>query len=299
VIVPWCGVLLSLTGIISPEQGPVETLMRRVDFHVDSTIVMHIQSLRGRLVPRRAGQAPSFDDPLSFDLEMDSATITLTTTALADLLNRYVFNYRGAPLRSLKLVIDHGRLKQSGSLHGLHFSVTSEPQVTPAGELLLHPKSIHVFGIAAGGLMKLFGLSLEKLADVHRASGVRILGNDLLLTPAMMLPPPRTRGKLAAITLGDSTITLRFRRTGPVEALAAPDPRVTSFMYFKGATLRFWTLTMQPADLFVVDHDPRDPFDFWLARYRRQLMAGFSKNTASGGLITEWPDLGKTMRGKP
>ena len=55
---------------------------------------------------------------------------------------------------------------------------------------------------------------------------------------------------------------------------------------------------MTPADLLVVDRDPRDPFDFWLARYRAQLIAGSSRNTASGGLITEWPDYRKVGANK-
>lgn len=271
----------------------VETVMRHVDFHVDSTLIMHIEYLRGRLIGRRPGQPPSFDDKLSFEIAMDTASITLSTAALADLLNRYVFSYRGSPLRALKVAVDHGRLKQSGRLHGMPFSIVSQATVTPAGELRLHPGSIHAFGIGVQGLMHLFGLSLQKLADVAKAPGVRIVGNDLLLTPAAMLPPPATRGKLVAVTLHDSALTLRFGGHGPVRALDVPDARATNYMYYRGGTLRFWTLTMTPADLLVVDLDPRNPFDFWLARYKSQLIAGSSRNTAEGGLITVWPDLNK------
>ena len=275
----------------------VETVMRNVDFHVDSTLIMHIDYLRGRLVGRRPGQPPWFDDKLSFDIEMDTASITLSTGALADLLNRYVFSYHGSPLRAIKVAVDHGRLKQSGRLHGMPFSIVCEASVTPAGEIRLHPASIHAFGVGVQGLMHLFGLSLQKLANVAKAPGVRIEGNDLLLAPATMLPPPSTHGKLVALTLGDSALTLRFGGHGPVHALEIPDARAINYMYYRGGTIRFWTLTMTPADLLVVDRDPRDPFDFWLARYRSQLIAGTSRNTADGGLITEWPDY-KKVRGE-
>lgn len=208
----------------------VETAMRHVDFHVDSTLVMHIEYLRGRLVGRRPGQPPWFDDKLSFDIEMDTASITLSTLALADLLNRYVFNYHGAPLRALKVAVDHGRLKQSGRLHGLPFSIITTATVTPAGELRLHPASIHALGVGVGGLMHLLGLSLQKLADVAKARGVRIEGNDLLLTPAAMLPPPATRGKLVAVVLHDSALTLHFGGHGPVRDLDIPDAHATNYM---------------------------------------------------------------------
>jgi hypothetical protein len=267
--------------------------MRRVDYHVDRTLILQIEYLRGRLMPQRAAEPPSFDDPRSFNIEMDTASITLTTGALADLLNRYVFNYPGTPLRRLELAVEKGRLKQKGRLHGMHFSLESDVAVTSSGELRLHPTSIHVLGIGVKGMMKLFGLSLHKLADVRGAPGVRIDGNDLLLTPAVMLPPPATRGTLVAVRLNDSSVTLRFGRHKAAAPLLIPGPPSGGYMYFRGGTLRFWSLTMKPADLLVVDHDPRDPFDFWLAEYKKQLMAGFSKNTATGGLMTEWPDYRK------
>lgn len=267
--------------------------MRNVDFHVDSTLIMHIAYLRGRLVGTRPGQPPWFDDRTSFNLEMDTASITLSTRALADLLNRYVFNYHGSPLRALKLSVDHGKLKQGGRLHGMPFSLVSDASVTPTGELRLHPASIHAFGVGVQGLMHLLGLSLQKVANVARAPGVRIDGNDLLLTPAAMLPPPVTQGKLVSLSLGDSAITLRFGGHGPVRPLEIPDAHATNYMYYRGGTIRFWTLTMTPANLMVVDLDPRDPFDFWLARYRTQLIAGTSRNTLDGGLVTTWPDLDK------
>ena len=274
-------------------QAPVrvETLMRHVDFHIDSTLVMHIEYLRGRLIGRRPGQPPWFDDPRSFDIEMDTASITLGSTALSGLLNRHVFGYPGAPLRALRVTVDHGHLQQHGRLHGLPFTLVTQATVTPGGELRLHPVSIHALGVGVQGLMRFLGLSLQKLADVRRAPGIRIVGNDLLLTPAAMLPAPATHGRLVGVTLLDSALTFHFGGHQPAGDLAVPDRRAVNFMYFRGGTIRFWTLTMTPADLLVVDADPRNPFDFWLARYRLQLVAGVSRNTADGGLITVWPDL--------
>ena len=41
----------------------------------------------------------------------------------------------------------------------------------------------------------------------------------------------------------------------------------------------------------LIDTDPRDPFDFFPARYKAQLVAGYSKNTAAQGLKTYMPDF--------
>jgi hypothetical protein len=48
---------------------------------------------------------------------------------------------------------------------------------------------------------------------------------------------------------------------------------------------------MSAADLQLIDADPRDPFDFFPAQYNAQLIAGYSKNTPSGGLRTYMPDF--------
>jgi hypothetical protein len=47
---------------------------------------------------------------------------------------------------------------------------------------------------------------------------------------------------------------------------------------------------MHDADLQLIDADPRDPFDFYPARYNAQLVAGYSKNTPAKGLKTYMPD---------
>ena len=60
-----------------------------------------------------------------------------------------------------------------------------------------------------------------------------------------------------------------------------------------GGTIRFGKLTMTDADLQLIDADPKDPFDFYPARYDAQLVAGYSKNTPSKGLKTYMPDYGE------
>jgi hypothetical protein len=270
--------------------APVETQMRHIDYHVDSTLVAHIDFLRGRLLATRPGAPVHFDDSQSFVIEMDTAVITLSTRDLSDLLNRYVFAFQGSPMHGLKVTTDSGRLKQSGRLHGIPFTVLSDVSLTEGGELRLHPRYIHALGIGVAGLMHTFGLSLQKVANVHKAPGVRIEKDDLLLTPGDMLPPPSTRGRLVAITIKDSSIVLRFGAHGPVTPLKLPIADPPDYMYYQGSTIHFGHLVMTPTDLLILDKEPQDWLDFWLAHYQEQLVAGDSKTTANNGLITTWPD---------
>jgi hypothetical protein len=55
---------------------------------------------------------------------------------------------------------------------------------------------------------------------------------------------------------------------------------------------------MSETDLKLIDMDPRDPFDFYSARYNDQLVAGYSKNTPDHALRTYMPDFNDLKRGR-
>jgi hypothetical protein len=274
-------------------RGPVQVQMHRVDFRIDSSIVLQIEYLRGKLLPGEHPGLPYFDDKRSFVLGIDSARIAIGTSDLARLLNQYTFAYPGSPLKSLELKIEEGRLVQHGSLKGLSFTVVTEVSVTPKGEIRLHPESMKAMGIPVGGLMKMFDLQLQRIIDLRGARGVRLEKNDFILTPSDLLPPPRVKGTVVSVDLRDSSVVQVFRPSagGAVPPLRPPREKGENYMFFHGGTLRFGKLTMNGTDLEIVDADPADPFDFYLDQYNKQLVAGFDKNTPDHGLIVTMPDF--------
>ena len=273
----------------------VQAAMRNVDFHVDATIVLHIDYLRGQLLPTSARGPVSFDDKHSFLFAIDSAEVSLSGQAMGELLNRYVFDYPGAPLRGLKVSVEGGRLRQRGRMNGMPVNLLSDVRLTPAGELRLSPVSIKAFGIPVKKVMSLLGMRLAKMMDLRKARGIRVEGNDVLIEPTAIIPPPAIRGRLASITLQDSTLRQVFRpERGRIPTELGPaDTTAVNYMYYRGGTLRFGRLTMVPADLLILDLQPDDRFDFYLERYTEQLVRGFSRNTKEGALITVMPDWGK------
>lgn len=273
----------------------VQVQMRNVAFHVDSTIVLDLRYARGRL-RRVSPEHPAYlDDKHSFVLELDTARIGVSGPALSQLLNRYTFAYPGSPLHALTVTIEHGRIRQHGRMRGISFDVLGDLSLTPDGELRLHPATIKAVGIKVGGLMKFFGLNLQKLVNTEHAKGVRIEQDDFLLSPTKLLPPPAVEGKVGHVEVNDSEIVQTFVPTTGrrVEPLTPPLPKAENYMFFRGGVLRFGKLTMDDTDLMIEDADPRDPFDFWLDRYNDQLVAGSSRNTRDHGLIVEMPDFNK------
>jgi hypothetical protein len=291
-----------LRGQGVPQATPADTVvqaeMRNVDLRVDETIILRIRYLRGQLLPTKSGAPAILDDNRSFILAIDSAWIRISGQAMGDLLNRYVFAYTGAPLRGLRISVEGNRLRQRGRMNGMPFSILSDVQVTPAGELRLRPVKIKAFGIPVTSIMEFLGMRLQKMLDLRKAKGIRVEQNDLLISPTAIVPPPLIRGRLASIELADSTMIQVFRpEQGPVPApLERPDSAV-NYMYFRRGSLRFGLLTMTPADLFIKDADPGNSFDVFLAHYNDQLVAGFSRNTASYGLITTMLDYRALRKG--
>jgi len=280
--------------------GPVEAEMRNVDYHVDERVVLQIAYLRGELRP--TSQAPPwFDDPGSFTLAIDTGKVGITPASLSALLNDYVFNYKGSPLKKLKVTIERDQLKQTGLLHkglDLPFTILATVSATPDGRLRLHPTSVKVLGISVKGLMRRFGVELENLVKVQKGRGVEIADDDFLLAPAGLLPPPRIEGRVVSVSLQPNEVRQVFGSAGKKthRPLHPSDPKAANYMFYRGSILRFGKLTMADADLQIVDADPGDAFDFSLAHLNEQLVAGESHNQPDFGLVTLMPDYNDLPR---
>lgn len=272
-------------------------LMRNVGFHLDDQIVMRIRYLEGTMRSKRPGTPVFFDDKAGFVIHIDRASVGLTTEDMTLLLNRYVFGYRGSPLRDLRVSTAGGRIKQRGILHkvvDIPFEITAELSVTPDGHIRLHPVATRIFDVDGAGLMRALNLTLEKLLDLSKAKGASVKGNDLFLAPDSIVPPPTIEGRVTAVRVVGDQIVQQFGDSaagpGRPAPLEPPDTSSHNFMYYRGGLLRFGKLIMLDADMQIEDADERDPFDFAIDHYNVQLVAGYSRSTPEGGLEVFMPD---------
>jgi hypothetical protein len=271
-----------------------EVRIRGVDFLVDPGIRLEVRELTGRLQPTASGELAFFDDPSSFRFAAERGEVAISTASMAALLNHYTFGYPGAPLSDLELEIHEGKLRQKGTLHkgGLSVPIEMDGELSlrPDGKLQLHPTSIKAGGVGVTHLLDALDVQLVELIKVRADRGVALDGDDLLLAPRGLLPPPGVVGELSGVRLEGGHIVLEFGG-GPARG---EEPRSAgrgeNFMAFRGGGLRFGKLTMRRTDLRIVDADARDPFLFDFAHYRRQLVAGYSITTADLGLVAVMPD---------
>lgn len=289
--------LLFLASTSEPRSAAVNVQieMKNVRLHADEGIILDVSRLRGIMVSKTNGP-PVFDDQRSYTLRLQTAEISMDMASLQNLMNRHVFAYDGSPIKDLTIAAEGGRLRLKGKLKkGLTvpFSSTASVGATPEGLLRLHVESMKALGVPAKGLLELFGLEVDDVMKIKQRRGIEVRDDDILIAAGQVLPPPEIVGRVSKVSVVGNRLVQIFDdpSQGRPAPLKKPSPSAPNYIYFGGGQIRFGKLTMNDADLQLIDQDPRDPFDFFPARYDAQLVAGYSKNTPQKGLKTYMPDF--------
>ena len=286
----------SVTPLPPAFAGTTWIEMRNVLLHIDERGVIRIGRLRGQVLTD-SGTPAVLDDARSFRIRVTRGETRLTGDDLASLLNSVVFAYDGAPLRKMRARMEGSAIVLSGTLRkgvNLPFSITATPTLEPDGRVRMHPTRTRILGINGAALMKALGLQLDDLIDLKKARGAVVDGNDILLEPTQILPPPMIEARLESIGVVGDELVQTFVTTpldSVFERYIQPDSAQPNFVYFRGGRIRFGKLEMMDTDLHIVDADPSDPFDLYLSRYNRQLVAGTSRNLETYGLRVTMPDF--------
>jgi hypothetical protein len=277
------------------------TAIRNVDLRVaakaDAEGSLRVRSLRGRVFETQPGRIPFLDDPESFGIDVTSGTVALDGPGLTALLTERVFNYKGSPIRSLRVSVENGQLVQRGVIRkgvDLRFQMWSTVTMTEDGRIRSHPTRLILMGVNGLTLLHALGLKMDKVMDVSGTKGiVAMQGDDMILDPLRMMPPPVVRGRIATVRIEGDEIVQTFASTpadSMFEHLVRVDSSVHNYVYYKGASLRFGRLTMTPTDLLIGDADESDRFDLDLQRYNEQLTAGYTRTLENSALRTWMPD---------
>ena len=280
---------------------PTRMAFRNVDFHLEEGVLLRIRFLDGRMHSLKQGVV-DLDDKMSYLTDVDTGEVALTGADLTRLMNRHVFAYPGAPIKHLRVEIRDNEIRQHGTLHkgvDIPFDMNAKVDVTGDGKIRLSPTRIRIFGVDGKALMRALGINLEKMMDVSRAKGIAVRGNDMLLAPLEILPPPAISGRIVEVHVADDKLVQVFGRSAgspKADTAGSMDPPVVTarnYMYYRGGSLHFGKLFMTDAEMLVIDLDPADPFDFDNDNYQKQLVAGSSRTLPSLGLAVYMPDASK------
>ena len=159
----------------------------------------------------------------------------------------------------------------------------------------MHADKVKSAHVPVKGLLHLLGEDLSKLVNENSGRGMTIVGDDIILMPKTLTPPPHLEGRVTHVGIVNGKI-VQFFDSGRHSAKLTPPLPLAAYIYHRGGILRFGKLTMNEADLEIVGDRP-GIFEFFLREYRKQLVAGYSKATPSDGLVAHMADYSR-FRGR-
>jgi hypothetical protein len=279
---------------VPEESRVVQAQMHNVLFHFSPAAAAHIENLSGEIVPTGNNVMPVLDDKTSFDVRAKSARVSVTPAALAAIMNDYVFAKPDAQLKDLSISIEDDHLHVKGKLHSkgdVPFETVGALSPNGDGRIRIHSEKVKAFKIPVKGIMNLFGIDLANVLGSSKVEGITVDKDDIILDVSKLLPPPHIQGRVTAVRIENNQVVVMF---GSGEA-AAPLEK-GNYIAFQGNKLRFGKLTLDDADITVIDLDPSDPLDWFQDRCKDQLVAGYSKITPTFGLRAYVKDFAKLPR---
>ena len=285
-----------------PKGAPTRFYTQNVAYRVDDEVVVDMPSMDADLVPFDIGKPLIPANVMDFQVKVHVADFTLTDQAMAAMMNRYVFNFPGSPISDVRITCMNGRLKQTAKLKKFGLTVTTEleGELRPngRGQLVLRPDKIRSNGLPVKGLLDILGVEVAEMLKAREDKGIRLDGNDIILFPERMIPPPVMKAFCTGAVITPGKVTMHFDDGVRRERPALPEPARNFILMWGGNVLINNNLVLD-AKLEMIDDTPDNPMQYYMPLYREQLETGFVVSTPKGEMIAYLPDLNGTKVDRP
>jgi len=254
---------------------------------------IYIRWIRGQMERTNPARVPSLEDQGSFIFAIDKGLIRANLGDIAKYVNTALASR--SPLKNVSVDGEGNELRLSGTLHKvvlLPVQIVTTVSAMPDGRVHLHVDKISVLKLPVKALMNGIKIGLPDVVGERPLTGVEVQNNDLYLDTAKMLPPPHIRGKITSIAIQRPDIVVTYGNSPNDEAELA---KWHNFLRLRGGTVSFGKLTMNHADLTLIDASDDTWFDLDLASYQKQLVQGYSRMTDDGGLEMFMPGVGRPI----
>jgi hypothetical protein len=256
---------------------------------------VYVRWLRGEMVPASATRVPSLDDEESFVFHIDRGLIHANLGDIENYLNSNMAPK--SPMKNIKLTGDGQQVKLSGTMHKLLIPLPVEVLGTlspaPNGRIHLQVAKINVLKVPVKALLGGLKVEIKDVVGSTPVTGIEVKDNDIYLDTTKLLPPPHIRGQISSIVIKRPDVAVTYGSTDlDDEAQLA---QWHNFLRLRGGSVAFGKLTMQKADLTLIDASDDTWFDLDLANYQTQMVKGYSRMTPENGVEMFMPDVGKGM----
>ena len=281
---------------LSAESGLTNVSAHNLLLRKGPNFRVYIPWLRGHIVRTRRNLNPSFDDPESFLLDIDTGIIHANIGDISNFLNTSASN---SPLKNITLSGDGDQIILHGTLHkiiSLPIELIGTIAAGPDNRIQIHVTKLDVLKIPLKGLLGAFHIAVSDLFNPKGVRGVEVSQNDVILDTQQILPPPHIHGQLTSVRIVNPDLE-EIYGDGQNAVLTVKQWR--NFLQLSDGTLDFGKLTMHHVDLMMIDISNDAWFDLDLANYQDQLVYGYTRMTPQAGVLIFMPDLDDLRHSKP
>jgi hypothetical protein len=267
---------------------------RHVDFRLTGDIGFMIDRMAATLTPTHAGAPIVFDDPTSVTIHVHRGDVLLDSAKLTAIFNRYLFQYRGSPLRNMRVVPrDDGSLRITGEMNRdgwVPVALTGTLAMRNARELVFHADHVQVAGVDADHLMQAAHVRMADLLKVATPI-VRLEGDDVVMQVAKLTPPPALHMTITQIET--SAAGVRFTLDDhTLRGIDWPARMPARGLLLEGGDVKFMRSMPMNIDMAIEplpSASATAPFVLDLYHYRDQMARGYFTFDEQGALDVRLP----------
>lgn len=283
--------------------GISQFFAKNLIYRFDADIITEMPTLDADIKMKQAGKPFCPDDPEDFVVVIHKCDLGLNKASLDAIFNKYVFNYDGSPLTDIDFTLLDNRLRLSGKLKQGFLSIPFEAEgnmtANGQGQVILTPDIIKANGIRVKSLMGLLGLDIAKFINAREGGGLRIDGNNIIIYPDQLLPPPAIQGFVQSVSVTSKKLVLHFNDRVVRQMPTLPDLNAKNWLLFWGGDVLFNSILMRDAKIQLIDSTPQDSMWYYMPLYKEQLAAGSLRITMKGETIGVIPDVRTTQFNPP
>ncbi len=254
----------------------VHIRLQNVRFEWSDRVYIDAGNMAVRAVPVH-GTVVNFDDLESFHLLLQKSVVTVRPEVLAGMFNESVFNYPASRVRDLKVSIakdDHGveTVVLDGKVNmiaWLPFKMYTHLGVDPSSNtMVITVDHLKLFGVLpATKLISWTPLHLDRVIALPPNKSLLVHGNQIMVKPFGLFPPPRVDGTMAAVAVDPDVIRITFAG----DPIAAPQSDAKNYVFLQGGASQFGHFRMADTDVLILDKNPSNPFVFSLQHYAEMI----------------------------
>jgi hypothetical protein len=278
----------------SSESAPTSVHAHNLMLRKGPNFRVYIRWLRGQMVRTHRAVNPSFDDPESFFIDVNSGVIRANIGDIGNFLNGS--GSAVSPLKNIILSGDGNQVKIHGTLHkiiSLPIELIGTIAAVPDNQIQIHITKLNILKIPLKGLLGGLHITISDLFP-HSIPGIQVSGSDIFFDTQKLLPPPHVRGQLTSVRIVNPDLEESYGNAQDAEK----HEQWRNFLQLRNGTLDFGKLTMHHVDLIMIDVSNDAWFDLDLTHYQEQLVNGYTRMTPQAGLQIFMPDLDQLPHNK-